>query len=169
MPLKLHVGIQKKHGLPRYSSVSAACSVELELDHSLLVDDPQRFQDRVRRTYAACREAVETELARQLISNPDAPEANEALLDEGSGASHLSSDRCAAGIRPASRKQTAYIEKLAGQIPGFNEPQLTALCDQLSGKLPSGLSCLDASRLIGILQDLKEGRIDLDTAFHRAA
>jgi hypothetical protein len=70
MPLKLSVGIRKKHGLPNYSSVGAGCHIELELDQSLLVDDPEGFHDRVRRTYAACREAVEAELARQLIGDP---------------------------------------------------------------------------------------------------
>jgi hypothetical protein len=169
MPLKLHVGIQKKHGLPRYSSVSAACSLELELDQSLLGDDPERFQDRVRRTYAACREAVETEMARQLNGNSDGSAATEAPLDEVSGGSHLTGGRRAAENRRASRKQTAYIEKLAGQIAGFDEPRLAALSERLFGKLPTGLSGLDASRLIGILQDLKEGRIDIDAASHRAA
>jgi hypothetical protein len=169
MPLKLHVGIQKKRGLPHYSSVSAACSLELELDQSLLVDDPERFRDRVRRTYAACRDAVESELAHQLNRDPDAPEANDASVDGSSGGSHSSSDRRAAENRAASRKQVAYIEKLAGQIPDFDQPQLAALCDRHFGKSPTDLSCHDASRLIDILQDLKDGRLDIDTAFHCAA
>jgi len=39
MPLKLHVSFTKKVGLPEYSSLGAACGVELELDQSLLSAD----------------------------------------------------------------------------------------------------------------------------------
>ena len=169
MPLKLSVGIQKKHGLPNYSSVSTGCSIELELDQSLLLDDPEQFRDRVRRTYAACREAVETELARQLNGNPtDQVTVGDAVAD-ACGGSRRSAHRRGADERPASRKQLAYIEKLTGQIPDFNQQQLATLCDQLVGKPPADLSCLGASTLIAVLQDLQAGRVDLDTAFHRAA
>jgi hypothetical protein len=113
MPLKLNVGIQKKHGLPNYSSVSSGCSIELELDQSLLLDDPAEFQDRVRRTYAACREAVETELARQLNGEPTDPAADGPTAAEATGGSRCSAGRRSADDRPASRKQLAYIEKLA--------------------------------------------------------
>lgn len=43
MPLKLHVGISKKLGLPRYSSLGASCNVEVELDHSLLFENLEGF------------------------------------------------------------------------------------------------------------------------------
>jgi hypothetical protein len=36
--LKLHAGVSKKVGLPGYSSVSASCTIEAELDSSLLND-----------------------------------------------------------------------------------------------------------------------------------
>jgi hypothetical protein len=169
MPLKLNVGIQKKHGLPNYSSVSTGCFIELELEQSLIVDDPEGFHDRVRRTYAACREAVETELARHLHGNPATLAPDGAPDDEATAGSRPSANRRGADNRPASRKQLAYIEKLAGQIHDFDRRQLEALSDQLFGKLPTDLSCLHASNLIVVLQDLQAGRIDIDTAMSRAA
>jgi hypothetical protein len=65
MPLKLQVGLQQKVGLPAYSSLGASCHVELELDGQLLERSPGTFQHEVERAFAACREAVQTELARQ--------------------------------------------------------------------------------------------------------
>jgi len=36
--LKLHAGVSKKVGLPGFSSASASCTIEAELDSSLLQD-----------------------------------------------------------------------------------------------------------------------------------
>jgi len=36
--LKLHAGVSKKVGLPGFSSASASCTIEAELDGSLLHD-----------------------------------------------------------------------------------------------------------------------------------
>lgn len=63
MPLKVNVGISKKIGLPQYSSVGAACHLEVELASELLSSDLATFQRHVRNAYIACRQAVEDELA----------------------------------------------------------------------------------------------------------
>jgi hypothetical protein len=139
------------------------------LDQSLLVDDPVTFQNRVQRTYAACREAVETELARQLSGDLTDPVATGAMAADGARGPRLSRSRRGADDRPASRKQLAYIEKLAGQIPDFNQQQLAAISDRLFGRPPTDLSSLGASTLIAVLQDLQAGRIDIETALSPAA
>ena len=167
MPLKLNVGIQKKHGLPNYSSVGAGCHIELELDQALLLDDPEGFHDRVRRTYAACREAVEAELARQRAG--DAAAALDASRSPTSESLSADGEGRSADVHPASRRQLDYIEKLAGQIRDFDDRQLVALADHLFGTSPTELSCRQASNLIIVLQDLKAGRIDLNAALDRAA
>ena len=41
--LKLHAGVSKKVGLPGFSSASASCTIEAELDSSLL-QDQEGFQ-----------------------------------------------------------------------------------------------------------------------------
>ena len=61
--LKLHAGVSKKVGLPGFSSASASCTIEAELDSSLL-QDREGFQVVVRRAYQSCEKAVQDEIAR---------------------------------------------------------------------------------------------------------
>ena len=67
--LKLHAGVSKKVGLPGFSSASASCTIEAELDSSLL-QDHEGFQIVVQRAYASCEKAVEDQIAR-LTSEPE--------------------------------------------------------------------------------------------------
>jgi hypothetical protein len=61
--LKLHAGVSKKVGLPGFSSASASCTIEAELDSTLL-NDTKGFQMVVRRAYQSCEQAVQDEIAR---------------------------------------------------------------------------------------------------------
>jgi hypothetical protein len=65
--LKLHAGVSKKVGLPGFSSASASCTIEAELDSSPL-QDHEGFQVVVQRAYQSCEKAVEDQIAR-LISD----------------------------------------------------------------------------------------------------
>ena len=71
MPLKLNVGVSRKVGLPDYGSVGASCSMELEVDSSLIDRDLDGFHARVRDVYVAAHQAVHDELAR--LQAPDDP------------------------------------------------------------------------------------------------
>ena len=61
--LKLHAGVSKKVGLPGFSSASASCTIEAELDSSLL-NDSDGFQVVVKRAYLSCEKAVQDQIAR---------------------------------------------------------------------------------------------------------
>jgi hypothetical protein len=61
--LKLHAGVSKKVGLPGFSSASASCTIEAELDSSLLTDSAG-FQIVVQRAYQSCEQAVADQIAR---------------------------------------------------------------------------------------------------------
>jgi hypothetical protein len=67
--LKLHAGVSKKVGLPGFSSASASCTIEAELDSSLL-QDHEGFQVVVRRAYQSCQQAVQDQIAR-LTNEPE--------------------------------------------------------------------------------------------------
>ena len=68
--LKLHAGVSKKVGLPGFSSASASCTIEAELDSSLL-QDHEGFQIVVQRAYASCEKAVQDQINRLTSDSTD--------------------------------------------------------------------------------------------------
>ena len=68
--LKHHAGVSKKVGLPGFSSASASCTIEAELDSSLL-QDHEGFQIVVQRAYQSCEQAVQDQIARLTSDGPD--------------------------------------------------------------------------------------------------
>lgn len=63
MPVKIHVGLSKKIGQQNFGSLGASCHIEFELDSGFDNGSTERFQDATRRAYAACRQAVESQIA----------------------------------------------------------------------------------------------------------
>ncbi len=173
MPMRLNIGLTKKHGLPDYGSLGASCHVEIELDQSLIVSDLDGFQERVRRTFTACRQAVEDELARHRpagaaseSSEPKQPATASAGGTNGNGNGH--SQRIGNGTR-ASQKQLEYAQQLAGQIRGLGIRRLETLAQKMFSKPLADLSSLDASGLIDVLKDIKGNKIDLSAALNGVA
>jgi hypothetical protein len=77
--LKLHAGVSKKVGLPNFSSASASCTIEAELDSSLLKDH-EGFQVVVQRAYQSCEKAVQDQIAR--LTNEDQQEPSQTQPQE---------------------------------------------------------------------------------------
>jgi hypothetical protein len=65
MAVKLSVGLQKKVGQPDYGSFGASCHVEFEIDRSMLDQDMDGFHQKIADAFAACRQAVNDQLAQQ--------------------------------------------------------------------------------------------------------
>jgi hypothetical protein len=76
--LKLHAGVSKKVGLPGFSSASASCTIEAELDSTLL-NDTQGFQMVVRRAYQSCEQAVQDQIARLTSEGPEDTQPQEVV------------------------------------------------------------------------------------------
>jgi len=76
--LKLHAGVSKKVGLPGFSSASASCTIEAELDSSLL-QDHEGFQVVVRRAYQSCEQAVQDQIARLTSDGPEDTQPQEVV------------------------------------------------------------------------------------------
>jgi hypothetical protein len=76
--LKLHAGVSKKVGLPGFSSASASCTIEAELDSSLL-QDREGFQIVVQKAYQSCEQAVQDQIARLTSDGPEASQPQEVV------------------------------------------------------------------------------------------
>jgi hypothetical protein len=76
--LKLHAGVSKKVGLPGFSSASASCTIEAELDSTLL-QDHEGFQVVVRRAYQSCEQAVQDQIARLTSEGDSQPQPQEVV------------------------------------------------------------------------------------------
>lgn len=160
MPLRLNVGLSKKMGMPNYGSVGANCSLELELDHTLLQNDGHAFQQRVRQAYCACRQAVQEELDHQISSAsvvaPLIPAISESTTSRG---------RRRSKTRPsmmASPRQLNYAQQLAMQVAGLGAEGLERLSLQVAGKPLIELSSPEASGLIEMLREIRDGDVLID-------
>src|ERR1700730_15777136 len=102
MPLKLSHAVSRKVGQPDYGSLGASCGVELELPESLLFDDLNAFQRRVRDAYVACDQAVHDELARHQTFPVHSQTNGQASLRNGHD-SENGSGATAARHRPRTR------------------------------------------------------------------
>ncbi len=157
MPLRLNVGITKKIGQPDYGSLGASCFVEVELDQSLIFDDVEGFQERVKHAYVACRQAVSEELGGQRHSE-GAPGSNGTAGSLAGG--HLNGKP---NSHRASQKQLDYARQLAAQIRGLGVRRLETLAGQMFNTPLADLSSLDASGLIDALKQIKAGKLDPGT------
>lgn len=163
MPLKLNVGLSKKIGQADFGSLGASCSVELELDGSLLQHDLQAFHRHVRNAFVACQQAVNDELARdQQGDNGKVPAV------DTNGTPGASPQGNGSNGHRASQKQLDYIRQLAGQIRGLGVRRLDTLANKMFSKPMANLTSLDASGMIDMLKAIKAGEINLDTALNGA-
>lgn len=175
MPVKISLGLNKKVGLPNYSSLGANCQVECELDSAVIQDGPERFQAEAERLFDLCRDAVEEELARETAAHgkPDATtnghaaggaRAARALNYEESQdvdcPPGLDSELAEIGL---TERQLSFIQDLASQIRGLGIRRLPALVAVQFDKNLTELSSVEASRLIGVLRQVRSGTLRLDT------
>lgn len=167
MAIKLSVGFSQKVGQPDYGSLGATCQVEFELAQSVLFDDLEEFQERVQNAYAACRQAVSSELQRK--GDPGETSQPVGASVTRSNGQHLvgSANGHSSGHR-ASQKQLDYAAQLASHVEGLGVRGLGGLSAQLFGKPLAGLSTLDASGLIDTLKAIKAGKLSLSTALGEA-
>jgi hypothetical protein len=123
--LKLNAGVSKKVGLPGFSSASASCTIEAELDSSLL-QDHEGFQIVVQRAYQSCEKAVQDQIAR--LTSDDQPETTQHQPPEivevrtaptitGASVNRLSAPQFTNQLspRPATASQVKAIRAIAAR------------------------------------------------------
>jgi hypothetical protein len=154
MPLKLTVGLAKKVGRPNYGSLGASCGVEIELAADAIRGDPDALLGGARAAFAACRRAVDEELARLQgppLDHPAGASAEDRGGDHrtrsghGENGSSASTPTVLAPARPATPGQVRTIVAIARRrrvgLAGL-------LRDEFGVTGPEELSLPQASRLI---------------------
>lgn len=163
MPLTLNVGLSKKIGLPDYGSHGASCHVELELDSHVLERDPAEFQQQARQAYAACRQAVDEELAREQAKPVAAVPPLNGRRRQYVGRHTGTSSQL---ITP---KQLDYAQQLAAQIDDLGIQGLDGLAHQLYERPLVDLASFEASSLINTLRQIKAGQLSIAAVMERQA
>jgi hypothetical protein len=172
MPLILQVGLSKKIGQPNYGSLGASCNLGIELDQTLLATDLDSLQLRVRQAFAACRQAVQEELMQRAEQTTDprtcrADRTTSAHSTNGSSTNEqhgeIPHDCHDIDVPPrASRKQLDYASQLSRKIHGLGLRRLETLTEKMFGKPLADLTHAEASSLIDVLKQIKEGLADLE-------
>ena len=166
--LKLHAGVSKKVGLPNFSSASASCTIEAELDSSLL-QDHEGFQVVVQRAYQSCEKAVEDQIARltsdgetcvqpqEVVEVRTSPAISGARITTNGaatkGAELLTTNRAAFRDAPSPRPATASQVKAIRAIAARRKIDLVGLLREKFGLTTADeLGIRQASNLIDELK-----------------
>jgi len=155
--LKLHAGVSKKVGLPGFSSASASCTIEAELDSSLL-NDTAGFQIVVQRAYQSCEQAVADQIARLTTESPsDATEPQEVVevrtSPAVSGASVTRAPAAQFTNQPSPRPATASQVRALRAIAARRKIDLVAVLRERFGlSTADELGIRQASNLIDELK-----------------
>jgi hypothetical protein len=171
--MKLCVGLNKKRGLPGYSSIGASCHVEVELCSTLFDQELEQFHKYVRTLYQACARDVDEQLARwhpfPRVANGDDAAATEGAGEESDPQLDRAPGRNGHGMRlaaatlspPASAKQLEFARQLAAQVDDLGPQRLEQLSHCLLGKPLAELSRADAAVLLETLRNLRAGKLSL--------
>ncbi|MEZ6126867.1 MAG: hypothetical protein R3C49_27435 [Planctomycetaceae bacterium] len=145
MPTKVSVSWSRKAGLPDYGSVGATCHVELELDAQIIDGDLTRFRGHVQRAYAACREAVNDELAREGAAIEP---AHQSVFNGCSNGNRIPNGRRSSNGRGATQSQIRAINAIANR----SRTDLAPYLQQRGVQSVAELNISDASTLIDELK-----------------
>ncbi len=179
MPLKTNVGVSRKVADNNYGSRGASVNLEVELDSSL-IQEPERFHDRIRQVFRLAQQAIDEELNRQQSNGTTSHQTNGAgngcaaqTSHNGSqtndNSQHTNGNGRNGQVTIASEKQIGYARQLAKQIQGLGIRRLDSLAQKMFGKQLVALTTMDASGLIDTLKSIKAGEIDINAVLDGTA
>ncbi len=182
--LKVNAGLTRKIGLPAYGSAGASCTIEMELDQMIVLQDATALQARLTAIYDICRQAVERELgnyqSQTILSENQAaienievaesstqPELQDRSSTAGNGSELL---RAPSSDSPlATDRQINFAHHLARQIRSLGGQRLKELAQQIYSRPLEELTSREASQLIDLLKDMRAGNLDVGELLPGAA
>ena len=173
MPLKTNVGVSRKVADNNYGSRGARVNLEVELDSSL-IQEPERFHDRIRQVFRLAQQAIDEELGRQQGNGTASHTTNGTANGHAAQGSHNGGNGHATNgngrtATLISEKQLGYARQLAKGIQGLGIRRLDSLAEKMYRKPLVALTTLDASGLIDTLKAIKAGEIDINAVLDGAA
>ena len=139
MAVRANVSFTQKHGQPDFGSVGAGCSLEFELDSTLLEKDSAALREQFDLAYLTCRQAVQQQLTPF--------ESSASVLSRVPEHSNTNGQRPS---RPATRSQQRALWAICNHH-GLN---LEAVCrDEFDVSTADCLSISQASSLIDKLKN----------------
>ncbi len=173
MPLKTNIGVSRKVADNNYGSRGASVNLEVEMD-STLINEPERFHDRIRQVFRLAQQAIDEELGRQhgTASHQTNDSGNGHAAHPAHNGGNVNGQRTNGNGRAAtnaSDKQLEYARQLAKSIQGLGIRRLEDLAQKMFGKSLVVLTTLDASGLIDTLKSIKAGEIDINAVLGAAA
>ena len=157
MAVTVSAGLQKKVGLPDYGSFGASCHVEFEIDRSMLDQNLDGFHQKVADAFAACRQAVNDQLAQQSghpSSNGNGHAGNNSSRN---GHSHTNGNGNGARqeVSSATQSQVRAIFAIARRQ---QVDPATVARERFNVERPEDLTIREASTLI---DELKRGAVEV--------
>ena len=153
MAAKLSVGLQKKLGLPGYSSIGASCHVEFEVETSLMESNLEGFHKKVHSAYTACHQAINEQLARYQSTPPNHNDPSRPQLN---GQTNPNPQQVRQESSRATRNQIRSIFAIA-RNQGLDPLQIVRTRFNLD--LAEDLTIREASSLI---DELKHGTVEVE-------
>ena len=142
MAIRANVSFSQKLGQRDFGSVGTGCSLEVELDSTLLAKDPAQLQERLVVAYLTCRQAVQQQLTPF--------EQSEGVLSRAPVHSNTN------GRKRPSRPATQSQQRALWAICNHNGLNLEAACrDEFDVPAADCLSISQASSLIDKLKNEK--------------
>jgi len=140
MAIRANVSFSQKHGQPDFGSVGAGCSLEFELDTTLLEKDSTALREQFDLAYTTCRQAVQQQLTPF--------EQSERVL------SHAAVQSNTNGKKRPSRPATQSQQRALWAICNNHGLNLEAACrDEFDVPAADCLSIAQASSLIDKLKN----------------
>ena len=158
MAVTLSVGLQKKVGLPDYGSFGASCHVEFEIDLCLIDHDLDGFHQKVAGAFAACRQAVNDQLAQQSAQQSPTNGVNYSGGTPGRNG-HAHANGNGQGARqPIGRATQSQVRAIFAIARRQRIDPATLVRDRFNVERLEDLSIREASTLI---DDLKRGAVEV--------
>ena len=153
MPLRANVGVSRKVADNNYGSRGASVNLEVELE-SALVNEPERFFDRIRQVFRLAQQSIDEELTRQQNNSTAGHATNGATHGHAAQPSHCGNGQHTNGKprsngRKATASQVRALHAIANR-QGFDLAE--TLQEGFGTGRPEDLSITEASQLIDTLK-----------------